>query len=118
MQGHLVTLDLGSLGLLADGQAEAVNNAALRSAAADVEDRGDDGKPRKVTITVVMKKVKDSDMVLTTIEAKPTLPNYLTKPTFAYARMEGAKPTIQFNPHSAANPNQMTINDVIGGDQK
>lgn len=101
-------LDLSTLGRLANGVSAAVINAAIRAALRDTEDRGSDKKARKVTIEIEMKKLND-ESITAAVKAKTTLPPYLTEPTIAHLKIDGEKVDAEFNPHSAANPGQMTM---------
>lgn len=99
------TLTLESLSQLADGQAKAAINAALTAAIRDTEDRGDDKKPRKVTIDVVLLKIGD-DNITAVVGAKTTLPPYKTKPTFGKLKVDGRSCEMVFSPACADNPDQ------------
>lgn len=103
-------LELDTLSQLADGQAQATIDAAIRAALADTEDRGDDGKARKVTIDIELKKLGD-DSITATVKAKTTVPAYVTKPTVGKLRMQGRSAEMVFSPTCAENPDQLTIVD-------
>ena len=106
--GDKAKLSLDTLRDLADGQAEATINAALKAALRDVEDRGDDKKPRKVVIEIELRKLGE-DMVSAAVKAKTTLPPYQTKPTYGGLKVEGQTVDMTFNPNSADNPDQKTL---------
>ncbi len=105
---HQESLSLESIAVLADGQGKAVINAAINAAMRDTEDRGEDGKARKVTVEIELKKLGD-DNVTATVKAKTTLPPYVTKPTIGRIGMEGRKPRMLFSPASAENPDQPAL---------
>lgn len=111
MADHRLKLTIETLQDLAEGQAGAVINAALKSAIVDTEDRGlEDGKPRKVTIEVCFEKISHSE-VKTTIKAKTTIPPYQTMPTIGRLEFDNANREVvmQFSPHAANNPNQDSL---------
>ncbi len=111
---HQVNLTLETLGQLASGQAEAVVNAALRNALRDTEDRGDDKKARKVTITVEMKKI-GKDSIGISVGCKPTLPNYQTDSTVADLFInERGNPEAAFSPVAPSNPDQGELSGMDG----
>lgn len=102
----VVNLSLANLGELSNGVAGVVIDAALAAAVRDVEDRGlEDGKARKVTITVEMTKISD-DAVSVEVEAKTSLPAYRTDKTIGLLGYEGKEPAIRFQPHVAERPDQ------------
>jgi len=84
-------------------------NAALSAAIRDVEDRGDDGKPRKVVIEVIFEKLDGSSTVTANVAAKFTAPPYKTKPTVGNLELDGNQWAMSFNPNNAKNPDQKTI---------
>lgn len=105
-----VKLDLSSLGKLSNGVSGGVIDAAIKAAVRDLEDRGSDKKPRKVVIEVELKKLND-DSITAAVKAKTVLPPYLTSPTIAHLKVDDGKVDAEFNPHSASNPDQMTMGD-------
>lgn len=105
-----VPLNLATLGQLSNGAAGLVIDAAMRSAVRDTEDRGNDKKPRKVTIEIELRKLND-ETVSAAVRAKTTLPPYLTEPTIAAIRIDGTDVQAEFNPHAADSPDQMTLGD-------
>lgn len=106
---HQRSLTLANLGALSGGQAAGTINAALRAALRDVEDRGGDKKPRKVTIEVELRKLGD-DNVSATVRAKSTLPPYQTDPTFGELRInDNGQAEMKFSPADADNPEQPAI---------
>jgi cation transport regulator ChaB len=111
-QPHQETLSLDTIESLSDGQAKAVINAALASAIRDTEDRGEDGKERKVTVEIAFKKLGDS--VTVGVKAKVAVPQYVTKPTIGRIVMNGRKPEVAFSPASATNPDQPRLNGIDG----
>ncbi len=101
-------LNLTTIRDLSNGQAEAVINAALQAALRDVEDRGEDRKPRKVVVEIELKKFND-DVVTATVKAKTTLPPYVTQPTFGELSVDGKSVDMKFNPNNADNHEQQTL---------
>jgi hypothetical protein len=111
---HQEALTLETLGDLAGGQARAVVNAALRAAVRDLEDRGGDEKPRKVTIEVVIEKVsRDGSGVLAKVKAKTGVPPYETDPTFGDLQTgERGQPEMAFSPSAPENPDQPPLSGL------
>jgi hypothetical protein len=105
-----VSLSLNTLGDLSNGAARHIIDAALKAALRDTEDRGADNKVRTVTIQIELKKLND-ESITAAVKAKPTLPPYLTGPTIANIKLDGANVDAEFNPNSAGNPDQMTMGD-------
>lgn len=104
-----VTCD--TMGDLDGGLARAVINKALSTAIADLDDRGDDGKPRTVTITVTMARM-DNGLIVTDIQASTKTPAYRTSATVSKLKSgpEGAR--LLFQQFSPNDPNQRTIDEV------
>lgn len=105
MHANSEPLKLGSISELAEGQAEAVINSAIDAAVRDTEDRGDDEKPRKVTIELVFMKLNENQ-IAATVKAKTTLPPYATKPTIGNLVSDGRRAEMQFSTASQGNPDQ------------
>jgi hypothetical protein len=103
-------LSLESLGDLSLGQSGAVIDKAIRQTVADLDDRGDDGQPRKVNIQIVFKKL-DSGTVTTKVEVEAKLPKYKTITTIAEIKSKGGEPKLQFQPHSPERPDQPSFLD-------
>ena len=105
---HQKTLTLATVAELAGGQAEAIVNAALRAAVRDTEDRGADGKPRKVTIELELKKIgRDGTGVAVFVRAKTTLPPYATDPTIGdLGSGDRGQAELNFSPVAPDHPDQ------------
>lgn len=101
-------LNLATLGDLSEGFAQATIDASINAAVRDTEDRGDDGKERKVTITVKMKKLS-GEAIAVAVEAAPVLPKYLTKPTVGTLTHKDGRPAMAFSSASAENPDQPAL---------
>jgi hypothetical protein len=96
-------LDGGAVGLMID--------AALRTAIADTEDRGDDGKARKVTVTFAFEQL-DSSNVSISVDAKTVVPPYKSGLTIArISSSDNGKFSAEFQPNTPANPDQPTFLD-------
>ena len=105
-----LTLTLDHLGELANGQAGVVIDAALAAAIRDTEDRGEDEKPRKVTIVVSLTKISEDNIAIE-VEAKTTVPPYITDKTIgAISYAKSAKgPGVLFQGMAADRPDQNTL---------
>lgn len=111
------TLTAANLGELAGGESRAVIDAALRAAVQDTEDRGEDGKPRKVNITLTMLK-KKSGVVEVGVECKTTIPTYRTSETLARVKIAGVnKFELEFQPLSPDHPDQNALPFEKDGDE-
>lgn len=88
-------LSLDSIGELANGAAREIIDAALRTVASDLEDRGDDKKKRSVTITLEFCQLTNGD-VDTTVQAIPKVPAYKTPSTFAKMRRKDNLAVLEF----------------------
>lgn len=117
----LTDLRVDTIGNLDEGRAEAMVNAALRVAAADMEDRGHDGLPRKVKIEVTMQK-DGANVVLTTVAVKADLPPYRSDKTACKLGQrqtrQGPVATLLFQEFNSENPDQGTLPamDEAGGE--
>lgn len=101
-------LRLETLHALDGGSAGVICNAALAAAVRDLDDRGDDGKPRKVVITVTLQKL-DNGLAEIHVEAKAQVPVYRSATTHARAFVDGNKTTLNFQATSPENPDQSTM---------
>jgi hypothetical protein len=90
------------------GRAGGIINAAINAAVADTDDRGEDGKPRKVVITLTTEKL-DNGTIAVSLEAKSQVPVYRASTTFAKPRMEGRKAILVFQQDAPENPDQATM---------
>lgn len=96
-----VPLTLATLGELNNGAAEAIVNAALAAAVRDTDDRGGDDKPRKVTITVTLTKISESDVAVE-VDAKATVPAYRTDRTIGRLGYADKGVSVLFQPAATA----------------
>jgi hypothetical protein len=105
-----LTLNLATLGDLSEGYAQAVIDQAIKAAIRDTEDRGKDKKERKVVITLRIKKIGDSGVVVA-VEAEPKVPKYLTPETIGDIHVTdgGRNAEMRFSSASAENPDQPAI---------
>lgn len=111
---HQEIVSIDTLGDLSDGQARATVNAAINAAIRDVEDRGADGKPRKVTVEVEFRRVGSGDRIDVVVKAKPTLPPYVTDPTVSAVKIDDrGKVTLAFSPADGDNPDQPPIDGTV-----
>ena len=103
-----VILELDKLGELDMGMAKAAINAELDRLAADLDDRGDDEKKRKVVITITAQQRKG--LVTLNVEAACKLPPRRTADTVARPmRTTGSKSVIVFQEDAPENPDQTTF---------
>lgn len=105
----LALLSCETIGDLDNGFARTVIDEALRRAAHDIEQRGEDDKPRKVLITIEMKKL-DANAVAILFSAEAKLPPFKLNPTVALSSPAvGGGCTLHFRADNGARPDQPTI---------
>lgn len=103
----ITNLNCSNLGALDDGAAGHVINAAIREAIADLEDRGEDGKPRQVNI--VLEMTKDQGLIIAHVQAGAKIPKRRTGNTSGKIVMDGKQPAFQFSEMAPDDPTQTTI---------
>ena len=105
----ILPITLENLGQLDNGIAGKAIDRALSVAVSDLEDRGADGKPRKVTIEIEMSKLSNGDS-LTTLKAWPSLPKMQTMGTrCAFRADEKGEMVLVFSAQAPDNPDQETL---------
>ena len=78
-----------NIGELDNGNAGAIINKVLDAAVSDLDDRGgDDGKARKVVITLELWRLQEG-VIAADVQAKWSGPAYATNPTQAKLRQQG-----------------------------
>lgn len=105
-------INLQNLKELDNGAAGAVIDDAIRKAVADLDDRGDDGKPRQVVIVLEIKRVPESDAITAHVEADAKLPKKRTRNTYAVVGHVQGELNLLFQSHSPQNPYQMTLDEA------
>lgn len=103
-----VPLTIDSLGDLDAGMARAVINRSINDALRDAEDRGHDGKQRKVVLTVSFEKLNDKQ-VAAEITCQVKLPALKPKATIGNVIFEQGEPKVVFQSHAPDDPNQRTF---------
>lgn len=112
----LTKLCANTLGDLSEGMARGVIDAALGKIYADLEDRGEDGNPRVLTIEVTFQKTKGLVVIDTQVAAK--LPKYRTRATHGEPMQQRSRdgkttyPVLAFQEHDAENPSQNTFSEM------
>jgi len=105
-------LSLASLGDLDNGRARAIIDAAIREALCDLDDRGDDEKPRFVNIRLTLKQM-ESGLVESRVEAESRCPKRRTASTIAKVKRDGKMQSrLVFQDGSPDNPDQRTLDEV------
>jgi hypothetical protein len=105
----LSLLSCDTLGDLDNGFARIVIDEALKRAANDLDQRGDDEKPRKVCITIELKQLAKGDIAVK-FAADAKLPPLTLQPTIAQTRPQGTgNYKLAFRADNAARPDQPTI---------
>lgn len=106
---HVLTSE--TLPQLDGGAAGAIIDAAIREAVSDLEDRGDDGKPRKVEITLTFTG-RDDGLVETDVEAAARLPRRRTAQTIARPKRDAAGSRLFFQGCDPTDPDQRTLDEA------
>lgn len=109
----LTTLSCDTIGDLDNGTARVAIDGALAEVIKDTNERGDDGKARKVTVTFTFKQLEKSANVTIDVEASVKVPSYKANPTVVQVRFQPTggknKPVAVFQEHTSENPEQTTI---------
>ncbi len=111
------TLSLATIGDLDNGTARAIIDKAIAEAVADIDDRGDDGKPRKIKIEIELKQM-DNGQVESAVQASAVVPARRTASTFAKVRKNKDKAQLLFQDLASDDPNQTTIDEAIDRNQE
>jgi len=105
-----VQLTLDSLGDLDDGAGRIAINGALAEAVKDLDERGEDGKAREVTIKVTLEQMAKSRNITIDVQAAVKMPSYKINPTIAEIRVgQKGKKVAVFQQHAPDDPAQTTI---------
>lgn len=113
----LASLNSQTIGELDNGLAGAAIDEAINQAMRDVEDRGDDGKPRKVLIELLISK-EDSGHIAIEVTAKTSVPAFRLERTIADIAVDkNRKVKAQFRPSNARRPDQPTLDDVVNNEE-
>ncbi len=109
-------LTLRNLGDLDNGRAGLAVNSDIAQMMADLDNRGDDEKVRKVVITIEAKKVTEgkSDIAIR-VTSKPILPTKHTGITIAELVLNGRAAEAHFRPDSPSRPDQPGMFDQARG---
>lgn len=110
-----VPLCLDNLGELDEGAARAIIDAAIRQAVADMDDRGEDGKPRQVNIALILNRL-DNGLIAAHIEAEAKIPRRKTAGTLGVVKSQSGTPTMLYQTMAPDEPNQRTIDELDAGD--
>lgn len=109
------TLCLDSLGELDHGTARVVIDAALRKAVEDLDDRGDDGKPREVNIKVTMEKI-DGGLTSAHVKVAAKIPEYQINGTVCRHKVVNGHSRLLFQQLAPDDPDQRTIDELAPGE--
>lgn len=107
----LQALTCDTIGDLAGGVARALIDREIMKAVSDLEDRGEeDGKPRKVVISLEMGF--QGGLVITQVAAEAKLPPRRTSNTAADLRRRREGSCLLFQQHDPENPEQNTFPEL------
>lgn len=109
-------LDLESLASLDQGAAGAIIEAALREAVADLDDRGQDKKPRQVSITVTLLQLENGQVAVD-VDAAAKLPRRRTASTFCRLQKQARGAALTFQEFAPEHPDQRTIDEALSDDR-
>ena len=109
----LSVLSCATLGQLNHGFAEGIIDEALKNAVKDLDERGTDGKVRKVVITVSLERVSDNAFAAV-VETQVKTPPSKIEPTICNGHIDQTKKqlVLEFRGDNPTNPNQPTLDDV------
>ena len=110
------TINCDNIGNACEGARGAIN-AAIQQAMTDIDDRGDDEKPRKVVITLEFRKISGRDVAIS-CEVGTATPKYRTPDTIGKILVEGGKAKLLFNDLAFDDASQTTIDDEIDRNTK
>lgn len=105
-------LNLASVHLVANGRIEAAFDTEVEAIVRDIEDRGADGLPRKVTLEVLITPQVHGGMVeevMTEFIVKSSVPARRSKP---YSMVPQGGRALLFNPESREDANQGTLDEA------
>jgi hypothetical protein len=98
-----------SISQLSDGYAGRAIDKALGEVCRDIDDRGGDGKCRKVIITLTMTPA-GSGKVEIDVQVTNKMPAF--RPPTTMAKLDDKVGGLVFNPDASENPDQMTMTDI------
>lgn len=104
----------GHYGHAGNGSAALVIDHVCKMAMRDIDDRGDDKKPRKIIVTITLEK-RDNGEIDAVVEANCTLPRMRTPPTVCKLKRQGDGAVALFQEYNAENPDQNTLPNVYDG---
>lgn len=107
-----ITID--TLGDLHHGAARLAINAEIARAVADIDDRGDDGKERKVTVELSLQKMDDA-LTVALIRCQAKLPPRQTAATVAKIQYKNGEAQLAFQDMAPEDPSQRTIDERLEG---
>jgi hypothetical protein len=106
-------ITLESLGDLDNGRAKLIIDAAIRQAVFDIDDRGDDGKPRQVVITLSLSKLPEHEAINMGLTAHAKLPPRRTGGTLGLVKAQaGGEIGVLFQTHASTEPHQRTLDEA------
>lgn len=110
-------LNLSNLGAISDGGAEHIINKAIREAAADLDDRGNDDKARVVNVQITMKRRSDG-LAEVDVTATARLPPRRTASTVCRPVARDGESRLYFEAFNPENPDQKVLPpmDTDGGE--
>lgn len=109
----LKNLTAASIGDLDNGAAALAIDREIAAAIADMDDRGEDGKPRVVTIQIAM-CMRDNGEADVVVDVSAKLPKLRTFSTTCNLKRSGGGVDLAFQERNSSNPNQPTLDGMYG----
>jgi hypothetical protein len=104
-----VPLQGTSISQLSDGLTGKALDVAFNAVSRDIAERGDDGKPRTITLTITVTPIGQGMVEIDTQVATKTPALH---PPKTNAKLSHAAGGLIFNPDCSENPDQRTFNDL------
>jgi hypothetical protein len=105
-----------SISQLSDGFAGRAIDKALGEVCRDIDDRGSDGKARKVVITLTLTPERQKGHVEIDTQVQTKMPAF--RPPTTKGKLDDRAGALVFNPDCSENPDQLTTNDIDLGEKE
>ena len=113
-----VNLSLKTLGDLDGGMVQAITDAAIQEAIDDLEDRGQDGKPRHVVIDLILTMDGRTQAPIAEVAVAAKLPPRRSGGTVAEQRHTTDGKALSFQSLNPTRPDQPTFDEFDGETKK
>ncbi len=106
-------LCLETIGEIDGGSAALIIDKAIADAVHDLDDRGEDGKPRQVHILLILQRM-DNGLIEAHVEAEAKAPKRRTASHIAQLKRDGGSSDLLFQQYDSSDPSQRTIDEMEG----